>query len=106
LRLSGGAQADAELKVGAPFTLEAEVYASAPQRVRATLYHDGVEDLGPGPGPGNGHRDLDLAPGRNLLRFRSEVRAAGFASYRLLLSGADREPGQPGAPLRDRFADN
>jgi uncharacterized membrane protein len=106
LRLEGGESAEAEIKVGAPFTLLAEVYASAPQRVRATLYQDGAEN------PGDGRREVDLQPGRNLLRFRGEVRTPGYVSYKVQLSAPAPAPddGPDGrkdaAPLRDRFADN
>ncbi|MCS6915560.1 MAG: VWA domain-containing protein [Myxococcales bacterium] len=94
LRLLGGERGEAEVRVGAPFTLEAEVYASAPQRVRAVLYLDGAKN------PGDSERELDLLPGRNLVRFRSEARTAGHVAYRLQLVAP------PGGHLQDRFADN
>lgn len=100
LRLSGGPDADSQLKVGAPFTLEAEIYASPAQRVRVTLYQDEVEN------PGDGHRDIDLQPGRNLVRFRSEPKTPGYVNYRVKLSPVPAEGGAPAPPLRDFFAGN
>ena len=63
LQLASGPPPTPQLKVGAPFTLEAEISRQPAQRVRVTLYQDEVEN------PGDGHRDIDLAPGRNLVRF-------------------------------------
>lgn len=102
LRLAGGPDADSQLKVGAPFTLEAEIYASPAQRVRVTLYQDEVEN------PGDGHRDIDLAPGRNLVRFRSEPKTPGYVNYRVKLSAVPAVDGDPATapPLRDFFAGN
>ena len=95
--LSDSGEASA-IKVGAPFTVEAEVFSSEPQRVRATLF----ESYGQGEreNPGDGHRDVDLAAGRNLLRFRCQIDSAGVKSYRVQLGAV------PGATLKDRFASN
>lgn len=98
LRLLSDSGEVAGIKVGSPFTLEAEVFSSVPQRVRATLF----ESAGGGEreNPGDGHRDVDLTAGRNLLRFRGQIDSAGVKSYRVQLSAA------PGGSLKDRFAKN
>ncbi|MFO0575930.1 MAG: VWA domain-containing protein [Polyangia bacterium] len=100
LRLLGSDEG-AELKVGAPLSLEAEIYSSTTQRARVTLLADGVEN------PGDGHRDIDLVPGKNLIRFRAEPRSAGYVTYRAQLGAVPAEAGSAaGAPLRDGFAGN
>lgn len=98
LRLLADSGEAAGIKVGAPFTLEAEVFSSVPQRVRATLYesHAGGEREN----PGDGHRDVDLVAGRNLLRFRCQIDSAGVKRYRVQISAP------VGAALQDRFASN
>ncbi len=88
----------AGIKVGAPFTLEAEVFSSVPQRVRATLFES--QGSGERENPGDGHRDVDLVAGRNLLRFRCQIDSAGVKRYRVQLGAV------PGATLQDRFASN
>ena len=100
LRLAGGPDADTQLKVGAPFTLEAEIYASPAQRARVTLYQNDVEN------PGDGHRDLELAPGRNLVRFRSEPQTPGYVNYRVKVSAIPPADEPKAPPLRDLFAGN
>ena len=98
LRLLSDTTEATQIKVGAPFTLEGEIYSSVAQRVRATLYQSGIS--GERENPGDGHRDLDLLAGRNLVRFRSQIDSAGVTSYRLQLGAV------PGAPFADRFASN
>lgn len=96
-----GSDEGAELKVGAPFSLEAEVYSSTAQRARLTLLQDGVEN------PGDGHHDVDLVPGKNLVRFRTEPKNPGYVTYRAQLGAIPPEAGAPaGAPLVDGFAGN
>lgn len=96
LRMIGGESEAAQLKVGAPFTLETEVYSSVAQRARVTLYQGEHEN------PGDGHRDIELQPGRNVLRFRSQADSAGYLDYRVQVAA------DPAAktPLADRFASN
>ena len=108
LRLAGGADADAQLKVGAPFVLEAEIYSSVAQQARVTLFQDDVEN------PEDGHRDQQLEPGRNLLRFRTEPKTPGYVSYRLVVSGVPKDAAGSSAAsgvasasgLRDFFPGN
>ena len=94
LRLAGGVGEAASLKVGAPFTIETEIYSSIAQKARVTLYQGEREN------PEDGHRDVELAAGRNLLRFRSQVDSAGYVDYRLQVTAA------PGTTLADRFVAN
>jgi Ca-activated chloride channel family protein len=103
LRLLSDSSEATQIKVGAPFTLEGEIYSSVAQRVRATLFQS--QTSGERENPGDGHRDLDLLAGRNLVRFRSQIDSAGVTSYRLQLAAV---PGAGGAAdgLKDRFASN
>lgn len=100
LRMSGGPSADAQLKVGAPFTLEAEVYSNVTQSVRLELSQNGV------PNPEDDHRDLELTPGRNLIRFRSEPKGPGALTYQARLMPKPSADGKPVPALRDTIADN
>lgn len=118
LRLLSDSTEATQIKVGAPFTLEGEIYTSVAQRVRATLYQS--QGAGERENPGDGHRDLDLLAGRNLVRFRSQIDSAGVSSYRLQLSaapgpattpsgGGEAQAARPDlaqTPLKDRFASN
>lgn len=99
LRMSGGPSVDAQLKVGAPFTLEAEVYSNIAQSVRIDLLQNGT------PNPEDDHRDIELQPGRNILRFRSEPKSPGALTYVAKLLPKPTT-GQPLQPLQDTIADN
>ena len=99
LRMSGGPSVDAQLKVGAPLTLEAEVYSSIAQSVRVDLFQNGT------PNPEDDHRDVALVPGRNMIRFRTEPKSPGAITY-LAKLGPKPTTGQPVTPLQDTIADN
>jgi Ca-activated chloride channel homolog len=78
------------VKVGEPFFVTAEVYASQPSAARARLFQgDALNGL-------DSVRTLALVPGRNEVRFRSVVRIGGPVSYRLELDGVQN----------DQFAEN
>jgi Ca-activated chloride channel family protein len=94
LRLIGGAGDGGQLKVGAPFSLEAEIYSSVPQRARVTLYQGEREN------PEDGRRDVELLAGRNILRFRSQADTPGYLDYRVQVTAV------PEKPLADRFVAN
>lgn len=96
LRLLGGASADAQLKVGAPFSLEAEVYSNVPQPVRLSLLQNGT------PNPIDPFRDAELVPGRNVFRFRSEPKSPGALTYSVRVLPAANAT----TPLRDTVAKN
>jgi uncharacterized membrane protein len=67
------------LKVGEPFEVHADIYASRPARAKASLYQgEALNGL-------DGVRALDLAAGVNDVTFKSVVRVAGAVTYRLAL---------------------
>lgn len=80
----------ADVKVGAPFEVTAEVYSSRPQRVVVTLYRDEFVN------PLDGRKELELQAGANTVRWKSEVVQPGFTTFKAALSGK----------LRDRFSSN
>jgi Ca-activated chloride channel family protein len=69
------------VKIGEPFYVSAEIFASQPSAARARLFQgealNGLDSV----------RALALVPGRNEVRFRSVVRVGGPVSYRLELDG-------------------
>jgi Ca-activated chloride channel family protein len=76
------------VKVGEPFFVTADVYASRASKVRARLYQgDVLNGL-------DAVRDVELQAGRNELKFRSVVRVGGPISYRVALDelAADQFP--------------
>jgi Ca-activated chloride channel family protein len=78
------------VKVGEPFFVSADVYASRAGTARARLYQgDVLNGL-------DAVRDVALEPGRNEIKFRSVVRVGGPISYKLDL---DQIPA-------DQFAEN
>ncbi len=100
LRIVGGPGADAQLKVGAPFGLEAEVYSSVAQSARIELLQNGI------PNPDDDHRDIDLLPGRNIVRFRSEPKGPGALTYQAKLVSKPSSAAQPPAALLDTVLTN
>jgi Ca-activated chloride channel family protein len=65
------------VKVGEPFYVTADIYASRAAKARARLYQgDVLNGL-------DAVRDVELEPGRNEIRFRSVVRVGGPISYKL-----------------------
>src|SRR5206468_3908544 len=66
-----------EVRLGAPFAVTAEIYASRAVDATVTLYQDDF------PNPLDPRRRLALAPGRNVVAFKSEVKDPGFVGYRL-----------------------
>ena len=80
-----------DVKVGAPFEAVAEIYASRAQKATVTLYRDEFVN------PLDGRKELTLAAGQNLVRWKSEVTSPGFTTYKAVLSGKE---------LRDHFPAN
>lgn len=73
------------VKVGEPFFVSADIYATEPSSVRARLFQgDVLNGL-------DGVRTLELAAGHNEVRFRSVVRLGGPVSYRLELDELSRD---------------
>jgi Mg-chelatase subunit ChlD len=67
------------VKVGEPFEVHADVYASRAGRAKAMLYQgEALNGL-------DGARTLDLSPGANDVTFKSVVRVGGEVTYRLEL---------------------
>src|SRR5262249_46816369 len=70
-----------DVKVGAPFEVTAEVYASKPQKAVLTLFRDEFVN------PQGGRKELTLSAGKNLVRWKSKVVQPGFTTYKAVLSG-------------------
>lgn len=94
LRLVSDASDGGQLKVGAPFVLEAEIYSTRAQSALVTLYQGARQN------PGDSERKLELSEGRNLVRFRGQIDEAGVENYRVEVTA------QSGQTLQDRFASN
>ena len=74
-----------EVRMGAPFDLEAELYSTHAEKVGLTLYKDEfINGL-------DGHKKVELKPGLNRVKFKSMVREAGHVSYRLTMGGVKRD---------------
>ncbi|PID39674.1 MAG: hypothetical protein CSA24_00815 [Deltaproteobacteria bacterium] len=74
-----------EVRMGAPFHLVAEVYTTHEEDVALTLYKDEfINGL-------DGRKRVKLKPGRNVFKFKSLVRDAGFVNYRLVMSGVKED---------------
>ncbi|HVZ34353.1 MAG TPA: VWA domain-containing protein, partial [Polyangiaceae bacterium] len=73
------------IKVGEPFYVTAQIYASQPSAARARLFQgevlNGLDSV----------RSLSLAAGQNEVKFRSVVRVGGPVSYRLELEGVEHD---------------
>jgi Ca-activated chloride channel family protein len=73
------------IKVGEPFYVTAQIYASQPSAARARLFQgevlNGLDSV----------RPLSLAAGQNEVKFRSVVRVGGPVSYRLELEGVEHD---------------
>lgn len=74
-----------EIKVGAPFEVEAEIWASHPDEVTVHLSQD---DFPNGLQP---TQTVTLHEGTNWVTFKSQAKHAGHTTYRLRLSGVDRD---------------
>jgi Ca-activated chloride channel family protein len=73
------------VKVGEPFFVSADIYATEPASVRARLFQgDVLNGL-------DAVRTLELQAGHNEVRFRSVVRLGGPVSYRLELDELSRD---------------
>ena len=79
-----------DIRIGTPFELTATIYATHEDTVRLTLYKDEfINSL-------DGQKKVEIHPGKNVVRFKSLVREAGFVSYRLAMS----------APKQDTWSTN
>lgn len=74
-----------EVRLGAPFELTAIIDSTDAQEVKLTLYKDGfINGL-------DGQKTVQLSVGTTKVKFKSLVREAGLARYRLAMSGAQRD---------------
>jgi len=80
----------ADVKIGQPFEVSAEIVSSRPQEIVATLFRDEFVN------PLDGRKVLSVGAGTTTVKFRAEVTQAGFTTFRLALSGN----------LKDRFPAN
>ena len=76
----------AEVRVGAPFDVSAEVFSTHDEeQVTLTLYKDEfINGL-------DGRKKIALRKGRNVIKFKSMVREAGTVGYRLVMRGMQRD---------------
>lgn len=78
-------QPPAEVRMGAPFNLTADIFSTHREEVTLTLYKDQfINGL-------DGRKTVKLRPGRNTVTFKSMVREAGTVDYRLKLHGAKED---------------
>ena len=83
-----------DVKVGAPFEVTAELYASRAQPATVTLFRDEFVN------PHDGRRPVELTAGKNVLHWKSEVVNPGFTTFKVVVSGG------AGQKLRDHFPAN
>ncbi len=83
----------AGVRLGAPFAVSAEIYASRAVDAILTLYQDDFVN------PLDGRRAVHLQAGRNAFTFKSSVADPGFVTYKLAVSGLP-------ADFKDRFPAN
>jgi Mg-chelatase subunit ChlD len=83
----------AEVRIGQPFEVTAEIYATRATTVAASLWRD--EFLN----PYEGKKTLQLQPGANLVKWKSEIAQAGVTNYKLALAVTD-------ANFHDHFSAN
>lgn len=74
-----------EVKVGAPFEVTANVWASHEDEVTFVLDQDDF------PNPLEPKKTVTVKPGENHIVFKSEAKRAGFSTYRLKMIGADHD---------------
>jgi Mg-chelatase subunit ChlD len=73
------------VKVGQPFTVVAQIYASQATTTRARLYQGEVQN------GLDGVKNLELQPGKNEVKFESVVRVGGEVTYKLALDRLDAD---------------
>jgi Ca-activated chloride channel homolog len=69
-----------DVKIGAPFEVSAQVYASKPGHAIVTLFRNDFVN------PLDGRKEVELAAGANTVRWRSEVLEPGFTTYKAVLA--------------------
>ncbi len=83
-----GLRLPTDARIGAPFVVEAEIFASKPGSATVTLFRDDLVN------PFEGRRRETLQAGRNLVRWKSEVAVPGTTVFRVECKpeGSDRFP--------------
>jgi secreted protein with Ig-like and vWFA domain len=71
-----------DVKIGGPFEVTAEVYASREGEATLTLYRDEFVN------PMDGKKTVHLAAGANVVKWKSEVLQPGFTTYKAVLTAA------------------
>ncbi len=74
-----------DVKIGAPFTVTAEVYSSRAQPATLTLYRDEFIN------PLDGRKLVELAAGANVVKWKAEVAQAGFTTFKAVVSAAPKQ---------------
>ncbi|MBA3394093.1 MAG: VWA domain-containing protein, partial [Deltaproteobacteria bacterium] len=74
-----------DLKVGQPFEVTAEVWATEPQNAVLSLQQDEF------PNPLEPSKRVELREGKNLVKFKSDAKRAGATTYKLRLAKFDRD---------------
>ncbi len=74
-----------EVKVGAPFEVTAEVWSTHEDEVTLRLRQDDF------PNPLEPQKTVTLREGKNRVVFKSQAERAGFTTYRLSLTGTERD---------------
>jgi Ca-activated chloride channel family protein len=72
-----------DVKIGGPFEVSAEVYASKAGDATVTLYRDEFVN------PMDGRKTVHLQAGANTIKWKSEVLQPGFTTYKVVLASAD-----------------
>jgi Ca-activated chloride channel homolog len=85
-----GVTLPSDVKVGAPFEVQAEVYSTRAQPATVTLYRDEFIN------PLDGRRQVTLQPGANVIKWKAEVAQAGFTIFKAVV----------GAPGKDKLLDH
>jgi len=83
-----------DAKIGQRFEVTAEVYSTKATPAVVTLFRDEFVN------PLDGRKEVQLEPGRNLIKWRSELTQAGVTNFRAVISGGN------GGKLPDHFAAN
>jgi Mg-chelatase subunit ChlD len=71
-----------EVKVGAPFEVQAEIWSTHADEVTLVMHQDEF------PNPLDARKKVKLVEGVNWIKFKSQAKRAGFTTYKLSMSGA------------------
>ncbi len=74
-----------EIKVGQPFNVEAQVFSTHAETITVTLRQDEF------PNPLQPSKKVELKPGNNIVKFKSEAKRAGFTTYRARLTQVNED---------------